>query len=142
MAGSKRSSRRERGGAMVEGALVLAVVLIALIGVMDCGYFLFLHQTIAERTRNAGRTAIVNGFTEEEVVNYVVFGQRTRPEGRSSGIYGIAPSNVTASFQDSGTNDKRLVITVHDVHFSMYSPLLAATGNSLPVRVAVPLETP
>src|SRR5437879_2939538 len=49
-----------RGNTLVESALDFGAFLFMLIGVFDFGQFLFVHQTLVERARNAVRYAAAN----------------------------------------------------------------------------------
>ena len=55
-AGRRRgaANRRERGSTLVEMTLICLLVLSMLIGVVDFGQFLYVHQTLSERARAAG----------------------------------------------------------------------------------------
>jgi len=53
-------SRRGRGQALVEFALILPVFLLIFFGIIDAGRLIFTYNTIANASRSAARVAIVN----------------------------------------------------------------------------------
>jgi len=50
----------QRGQSVVEGLLVLVVLIGMILGVLDFGQMMFLHQTLTERARAAARYAALN----------------------------------------------------------------------------------
>ena len=59
----RASSRRSRGQALVEFALVLPLLLLFIFGVIDAGRLIFTYNTVANAARNGARVAIVNQST-------------------------------------------------------------------------------
>lgn len=57
-------SRRERGQAMVEFALVLPIFLLVLLGVFDFGRAIYAYNAVANAAREGARTAIINQGTD------------------------------------------------------------------------------
>jgi Flp pilus assembly protein TadG len=55
-----RSCSKSRGQALLEFALVLPVLLIALLGLIDVGRGIFAYNSVSEAARNGARVAIVN----------------------------------------------------------------------------------
>jgi Flp pilus assembly protein TadG len=53
-------SRRPRGQAIVEFALILPILLLILMGVFDFGRAIVAYNTVSEAARNGARVAIVN----------------------------------------------------------------------------------
>ena len=137
-------NRRRRGATMVEGVLVLFAFLVMLIGVLDFGQFLFMHQSLAERVRWAARSSAVKDLTTTAVQNLVVYGTASPTDGQreSPGLLGLTPSNVTVSYESPDTNATRLAVSVRNLSYSVFSPLMAGTYRNLPIRISVPLETP
>jgi len=58
---SEHRRRREKGAALVEGALVMLVFLALIFGLMDFGRMVWVYTTIANGAREATRYAMVNG---------------------------------------------------------------------------------
>lgn len=58
---ARRRNRRERGGTMVETALVLSVLMMVLIGTIEFGRAIWTYNTVAYATRQGLRYAMVRG---------------------------------------------------------------------------------
>jgi Flp pilus assembly protein TadG len=55
--------RSQRGNSLVEHALVLAVLLAVMFGIVDCGRALYTYNFVSNAAREATRWASVRGFT-------------------------------------------------------------------------------
>ena len=55
------ASRRRRGQALVEFALVAPLFFLLLFGIIEAGRFIFYYETLNNATREGARYAIVNG---------------------------------------------------------------------------------
>ena len=64
-----RSFQRRRGNGLVEAALVLMPLLLVIIGILDFGQLLFLHQTFTERARAGVRWSITNSYDTQQIKN-------------------------------------------------------------------------
>jgi len=135
-------SRRRRGSALVEGALVALVFLVTLIGIFDLGQVLFVHQTFVERVRSAARYAVVNTFNETAFKNMVLYNQTTVPEGRTSGIFGLTQAQVSVTQYDVNTNDHRIVVAINNYPYRLFSPLIAGYFTGRGIIISLPSEQP
>jgi len=133
--------RRQKGSTLVETGLVLTLFVVVMLGVVDFGHFLYLHQALAERVRVSARAGVIYHYTAEQVKNRVVYGT-ANPAPGAPAYMGLSLSNVNAEILDQSTNDKRLVVTLSGRPFKMISPWLNRAATSMPIRVATPLETP
>jgi hypothetical protein len=131
----------ERGAAMVEGALVLVVFITLCLAVVDFGQFLFVNQAITERVRWAARQGAVGRLSDAEMVNMVVFGQKSPPPAGAKGAYGLTPGNIEAHTIDKKELGRRVELSVRNLKYPGFTPLIAPRRN-LQIRVVVPLETP
>lgn len=52
--------RRSRGQALVEFAIVMPIIVLAVLGLVDLGRAVYSYNTLAQSARQAARTAIVN----------------------------------------------------------------------------------
>src|SRR5579863_1957615 len=94
--------KRERGSAIVEGSLILLILLSMLVAIVDFGQFLFIHQTLTERAREAVRYGVVNDPTDTtSIQNVVLYGQASggsipaQPSNSDLGIFNVQRSNIT-----------------------------------------------
>jgi hypothetical protein len=139
---------RERGSTLVEAALILILALALLIGVLDLGQMMFIHQTVAERTRAAARWGAVNPYDASKVSNMVLYGSITANPG--SELFNITPSHVAVAHNALGTTDDRIDVTVSGYSYSFFSAAIvnsfygaggaSANRTGLTVHVSVPYE--
>jgi hypothetical protein len=134
--------RRQRGQAAVEAALVALVLVVTLIGIFDMGQVFFIHQTLVERVRNAGRYSAVHAYDPAAFTNVVLYNQPAAPEGSTSGIFGITPAMVEVARHDEGTSDDRVVVTLRDYPFRLFTPIIGRAFTGRPIVVSFPYEAP
>ena len=141
-------NRRQKGQAMVESALVLLVVLAMLIGVLDFGQVVFIHQALSERVRNAARWGAINYNDPVGAKNMVLYGQSTVPTdpsregGTASNPYlGLSPSMITVTRQDNDTNEDRVVVKIVNYPFRFFSPWIAGQYNARTITATAPVES-
>jgi len=136
----------ERGSAMVEGALVFLVFSMLLIGTVDFGQFLFIHQTLSERAREGVRYGIINGPAGTTAIqNIVLYGQASggsvpvSPSSTDTGIFNVQRSNVIVTATGSATDDYRLLVQIQNYQYRIYSPTIAGTYTGPNITAALPL---
>jgi Flp pilus assembly protein TadG len=136
-------TKKEKGSTIVETTLVLLVFIIVMVGIADFATFLHLHQAIAERTRSVARTAVIDDLNATAISNLIAYGVATVSEdSKLQGYFGLSPSNIGVQILDRGQTSQRIVVTVTNLSFPLISPLLTQRGRNMPIRIAVPLETP
>jgi hypothetical protein len=106
------------------------------------GQVFFIHQTLVERVRNAGRYSAVHEFDAAAFTNMVLYNQPSVPTGRTSGIFGLTPSMVEVARRDEGTSDDRVVLTLRDYPFRLFTPIVGRAFTGRPIVVSVPYESP
>jgi Flp pilus assembly protein TadG len=115
-----RSKKNQRGQGLVESALVLLVFLLVLIGIMDFGQFLYLHQTLSDRTRSGARYGAVSTYTDgTAIANFAIYND---PAGSANGATPTLPNlqtsdsskngYVSATLTGAGTDDARIRVTI------------------------------
>ncbi len=137
-----KRSKRQRGSVIVETALISLIFFCMLIGILDFGQFLFIHNTLSERAREAVRWATVNDPTNTAAIqNMVLYGQTTGGTGANtdSGIFNVLRSNVSVTTTGSATQDYEVVVRVHDYAYQIYSPYIAGTYNGPNIYATMPL---
>src|SRR5690349_21417019 len=133
------SGRKQRGSVLVETGLVFTTFAFLVIGAFDFGQFLFVHQALVERTRNATRWGAVNDPTNVTAVqNMVLYNQPTVPSGAST-YFGLTTDMVQVSNPGSGTSDYRLTVLVTNYPYTILSPYIAGTYLGPNIKVSVPL---
>jgi hypothetical protein len=133
---------KQRGAAMLESALTLSAVLIMIVGVLDVGQFLFLHQALTERVRGVARTSAIANYDTPSIQNLVVYGTATPDNAQLPGFFGLRTSNISVVFSGVNTNATRLNVTISGLNYPVISPLMAGNFTNMPIIITVPLETP
>lgn len=144
---SQRRQKRvdpKRGAAMLEAALTLLAFLTMVLGVLDFGQFLYVHQALTERVRFSARTGAAKLLDAATIRNLVVYGTTNSPSGSPPppGFLGLTPGNVSISFDGANTNAVRLQVSVTGYQYPVFSPFIAGRRSNMAIRVTVPLETP
>lgn len=136
----RRRSQPRRGSAFIEASLVALTFSLVLIGIFDCGQFLFLHQALVERARYAARWGVVTDPTDTtSIQNMVLYNQTTVPPPPANGYFGLTSSMVQVSTADSGTDNYRLIIQITSYPYRVFSPLIAGTYTGPNITISVPI---
>jgi hypothetical protein len=138
MSTTSRVRNSQKGSAITEAAFIFLIFAAMLIGAFDFGQFLFVHQALVERARNAIRWGAVNDSSTTEVQNKVLYDQSTVPT-TGSGYFGLTSSMVTVTSTAAGTDNARLVVSVHDYPYVMVSPWITGTYTGPNIQVEFPL---
>jgi Flp pilus assembly protein TadG len=138
----KRHFRNRRGQGALEPALVLLVFLATLIGIFDMAQILFVHQTFVARLRGAARYGALNPDNVAGIKNMVLFGQATAPGGLTTGTLGLTSAMVTVARTDTGTNEDRVVVSITNYPYRMFSPWIGRTFTGRTLSASNTVETP
>jgi hypothetical protein len=148
-----KNRRRQRGQALVESALIFVVFFAFVIGLLDIGQMMFLHQTLVERARNAARWGAINAYDQVSIQNLVLYG-KTSPAFTDRPFWNLSASNVTVNNPGCGPTPKidcRITVVVSGYSYTMFSaPLISlfqgghAQGRvtGLSIEVSMPSEVP
>jgi hypothetical protein len=141
-----KKNARESGGALVESALILVIFISTLLAILDFGQFLFFHQTLTERVRNAAREGALKwqtGCQTDCVKNLVVYDSTTAGTYRSIAVPRLTTASVTVTPPDATLNS-RLVVTVSNYNFAIFNPWLSTSGSRRirPIIASAPVESP
>ncbi len=133
---------RRRGQSLVESALVTIVFLTLLIGILDVGQVLFVHQTLVERARNALRWGAVRPFDAEAIRNMVLYNRSTvgEEQGASPGIFNLTPEMVVVTRQDASLESDRITVLITGYPFHFYTPFIAGLYQGRPISLSIPYE--
>ena len=120
--------RARRGSVMIETALIFIIFASLLLGIMDFGQFLFIHQALVERARYAARWgAVTNPSDSAAITNMVLYNQPSSPPPGTRAYFNLSPSNVAVTTPDSGTDNYRLNIRISGYTYSILSLFIAGT---------------
>jgi Flp pilus assembly protein TadG len=133
-----------RGSSLLEATLVYTAFLMLLIGTIDLGHILFLHQSINERVRDAvryGTSRPISNDTDTAVKNIVLYNTAT-PAEDATASFGLTPQNVNVSRTVGvGENPSQLTVSVTALAFRFLTPFAHGTRTAREIKVTLPLET-
>ena len=140
-----KDKSNERGQGLLEATLVTLSFFIILVGIIDVGQVLFVHQSIVERVRGAIRYGVVHDYDATAIRNKVLYDQATLPDGSDpddppAGFLGLTAANVAVSREDATFNEDRLIVTVSDYSFSFFTPFIAGHYRGKPITASMPFE--
>ncbi|MCS7168708.1 MAG: pilus assembly protein [Gemmatales bacterium] len=121
-------NKRRRGASIVEAAIVLALALLFLFGILEYCRFFFVRNTLIAAAREGARFAVVHTHdrTTEEVRNHIY--QYLRPLGAN--LHQFNPSaDIILYKADSAGNP------VRDGHGNLVPWTDASYGESIGVRI-------
>ena len=124
--------RGGRGSTYVESALVLSVVIFTLIGIVDIGQVLVLHQGLVERVRVGARWGVVNTFDETKIKNVVVYNASQPAEGATP-LLNLTTDLVSATQYAADTPEWRIAVRIDNYPFHFFSPLIVGDYTAKPI---------
>ena len=142
-----KSRKRQRGSVLVETGFIFTTFAFMLIGAFDFGQFLFIHQALVERARNAARWGAINDPTNYTAIqNMVLYNQPTAPDGswggqnsNAPGYFGLTSDMVQVSNPGSGTNDYRLTVFITNYPYTVLSPYIGGTYIGPNITIGYPI---
>lgn len=132
-------NKSQRGNTILESALVLTTFLFMMIGVLDFGQFLYIHQALVERARNAIRWGTVQPYDHDKIQNMVLYNQPTAPTDGSTAIFGLSASNVAVSM-DTTVTPNQIQVFINGYQYQMFSPLIAGMHYGPNILASSPTE--
>ena len=133
------SRSRRRGSVMVESTLVVLVFLMTLIGIIDFGQLLFIHETMVERMRSGLRYGVVT-YDATAISNLVLYGTATPAEGQQPS-FNLASNMVQVSRLDANQPEDRVMITISGYPVEFLTPFIAGRYTGKPIIGVLPMET-
>src|SRR5436305_14449907 len=103
-------NKREKGSSLLESALVLLTFLMMVIGVIDFGQVLYLHQSLVERARSAARYGAINPTNSAGIQNMAVYNSATVANGQSAMLAGLTTAMVDVQNPGINTPNARVVV--------------------------------
>ncbi len=153
MKNSNRRNSKQRGQALIESVLTLTAFVTIFLGMIEIGEILYIHQTLAERTRSAVRWGAVNAWDDTnspvQISNMVLYGTPTMPEN-PHGIFGLSSSNITVTRpQPDYSSADRIVVKVSGYSLTFFTkaivqlstnPSASAQFTGLSISESTPYE--
>ena len=140
MGGSASRRRTRKGTVFVETALIFIAFFSMLIGTVDFGQFLFIHQALVERARSAARWGAINDPTDTaSITNMVLYNQGAAPPSGTASYFNLTAANVQVTNPDSGTDNYRLNLRIAGYSYAVLSPYIAGSYTGPQIVVSIPL---
>ncbi len=133
---NRTMNHKQRGQAMVEAALVLTVFMMVILGLVNFGFVMWMHQTIEHRARAAARYGVINPGDTTGMQNMVLYNSTT---GTGAGMFGLTASNVSAGEYSTSSFEDRVIVTVSGYKYFLWFPGIQSTGKD--ITVSLPVET-
>lgn len=103
--------RGARGQTLVESALVLAVFLGLVLGIVEVGQLLFERQTLAERAHQAARWGAMHPYDPRAIRNVVLYGT-AQPGTGAAPVFGLASDAVQVANPGCPGTDCRVTVGI------------------------------
>ena len=139
MSSLSRKRRSEKGSSLLESALVLSITAMTLIGIVDVGQVMVIHQGLTERVRAGARWGIAQPYDSSKIKNVVLY-NTPDPPTNAKALLGLTPAAVAVSLVDTGTPEARIVVAVENYTFRFFTPLISGARGIRPIRISMPVE--
>lgn len=137
---NKRNLRK--GNTILESALIFGPFLFMLIGILDFGQFLYLHQALTERARSSARWGATqarafDSTLQSQVQNMVIYNSQTASDGANP-YFGLTNSmvQVSTTTPDAQTGYYQIVVRITNYPYQMLSPYIAGTHFGRDIAVS------
>lgn len=139
--------KRQRGTTTVEFAIVGAVALTVLFGVIEVGRALFVWNTLAEATRRGARLAVVCPMNHPAIKRVTIL---SKPEGPDTSpvVPGLSTANVAVAYlQDDGSaaasysQTKYVRVSITGYEYTLFIPLVTPKITAPPFSTTLPAES-
>jgi len=149
---SLQRKKKQRGQALLEGALVGFAFTVAILFVLEIGRYMLFIGYFTERARAGARYAAVTNYNADAIKNYIAYNSATSPtstqsvngEGSTivpSGLFGLKPEMIAVTRYDEGKETDRVTVSINNYPLSFFLPLLPAQWTLRPFKVTIPAES-
>ncbi len=165
---SSQRKKKQKGQALIEGALVGFAFTLAIIFVLEIGRYMLFIGYFTERARAGARYAAVVNYNADTIRNYIAYNSATMPtsvtntetsnsgtgsnssgSGSSgsgttiipTGLFGLKPEMISVARYDEGKETDRLTVSISNYPLSLFVPLLPAQWTLRPFKVTIPAES-
>ena len=138
-----RTRQRQSGQAMVEGALVMLVFLVTIMGIADMGQLMFFHQSLVERARSAVRWGVTHTYNQTQIQNMAVYEKQAPTQSDKPVLAYLTTGMVTVTNDNAGTTQASRTVSISGYPYRFISPWITKSFNSTkPVVATMPVEVP
>ena len=138
---TRQRKKKQKGQALLEGALVGFAFTVAIIFVLEIGRYMLFIGYFTERARAGARYAAVANYNATTIKNYIAYNSPTAPAGGGNGLFGLQPSMISVNRYDEGMETDRVTVSISNYPLSLFVPLLPAQWTLRPFKVTIPAES-
>lgn len=159
---SSQRKKKQKGQALLEGALVGFAFTVAIIFVLEIGRYMLFIGYFTERARAGARYAAVANYNADTIKNYIAYNSATAPSSTTTntnnsgsgntndddgaavvpaGLFGLKPSMISVNRYDQGLETDRLTVSINNYPLSLFVPMLPAQWTLRPFKVTIPAES-
>lgn len=141
-----KTGDKERGGTLIEFAVVASVFFMMLVAIVAAGNLYYTHNALVEATRRGARYAVLhpNG-SATAVQNVVIYGMDSPPNGATSLVYNLQPANVIVCYsgtvncpgQGFGVAAGSVTVTIQSYTFPFVLPTSTTSITMPPYRTTL-----
>jgi Flp pilus assembly protein TadG len=140
-------SPRQRGGAIIEFALILTILVSVVTGILEFGRAFWYYDALSKATRNAARTLAVSPPGSLAATGVANARAEVNAAATSAGVSGFGTGNVSVTCLDTAFNTiacsdttAPAAVRVSVIDYSMFLgstiPFLVGTDRSYTVNLA------
>ena len=139
---------RERGGVLVEFAMVVPILLVIFAGIVDFGLMMQRREVVTNAAREGARIAVLPGYDDDDVEARV---NAYLNDGIQAGTSANANTDVSEPFDLAGVTPPVRMVSVDvtlDTRYAILGPVMGLVGGSnfgtvtLRARSTMRLEVP
>lgn len=132
----------ERGGTLIEFAVVAVVFFMMLVGIVAAGNLYYTHNALVEATRRGARYAVLNSTGSDTAVsNVVVYGTPTPAQGATPLVYNLRTTNVTVTYNGMNVAQGTVTVAIQGYSFPFVLPTRTTSITMPPYRTTMTGES-
>jgi Flp pilus assembly protein TadG len=126
---AERRNRKQKGQAMVEGALVTVSLIFIIISIVEIGRYMLFVEFFTERARAGARYASTNTWNAATIKNWICYNSATAPAANgdgtaATGMFGLTPSQITVNRYNQSEDTDRIEVSIGNYSLTLFSPLM------------------
>lgn len=131
---------REKGQAIVEGALTLLVFITFSVAVLDIGQILYFSQSLTERARAAARYGAIYPTQTASIKNVALYGKAIAPTVPKPMLPSMTADMVQVSTQDLDKISGTVTVKIVGYPMRFFTPGVAKLFQARTVSVSLSSE--
>jgi len=131
---------KEKGQAIVEGALTLLVFMTLSVAVLDLGQVLYFSQSLTERARAAARYGAIYPTQTASIKNVALYGKATAPANPKPMLPSMTAEMVQVTTQDLDKVSGTVTVKIVGYPMRFFTPGAAKLFQGRTVSVSLSSE--